>query len=211
MILNIPHELRAYQFFLVNGIRTKRDIHGWCPRSEVYINSRCGHATWFHYFTFASLRWATQKKHLELMWRRLRKIKKPIIFVGHSNGCELFSRTIRERPEFVFAAAHLFAPAIDQDFDRNGFNHSLRAGQVGHIYSYCSKGDSTLHYWASFSRLAKTFGLGYDSMGFCGAELKTIHPDAKPFYTEHWYPDNYDHNDCYETDFEDFMGKILRI
>lgn len=210
-MINIPIELRPYEFFLVNGIRTKKDIRAWCARSQVWYQNRLAHATWYPYFTFATLRWATQGKHLREMWSLLAEIKRPVIYVGHSNGCELFSRTLRERPEFIFAAAHLFAPAVHQDFDKNGFNEALRSRRVGRIYSYCSRGDTTLKYWASYSRTFKCVGLGYDSMGYCGADQKTIHPEAKPFYTEEWYPDFYDHNDCYEQDFEGFQLRTLRI
>jgi len=210
---NIPVKFREYEFFLVNGIRTRKDIHGWCPRSEIWIEHRLGHATWFHYHAWASTRWMTQGKHLREMWEELAKIKRPIIYVGHSNGCELFSRTVKERPEFKFAAAHLFAPACHQDFEENGFNKALLDGQVGRIYAYCSKGDGTLKYWASFSRVAKCVGLGYDSMGYCGADKETIHPGvkAKKLYVEEWYPDDYDHNDCYERDFEKFNVSMLRV
>lgn len=208
---NVPAKLRDYEFFLVNGVRTNKDIHGWCPRAQVWYSGRLGRATWFHYFTYASMRWATQGKHLHKMWARLAKIKKPIIYVGHSNGCELFSRTLRERPEFVFAAAHLFAPAMSPDFNENGFNEALKSGRVGKIFTYCSKGDSTLEYWASFSRIAKCVGLGYDSMGYCGADQSTIDPEVKDDYEEDWYPAKYDHNDCYEKDFDAFLKKTLRI
>lgn len=92
-----------------------------------------------------------------------------VVAVGHSNGCELIARALRENPALYVRSVHLIAAACHGDFQKNGLNECAYRQQIGRIHTYCSKGDNVLRCYAPLSsKLGRVFGLGYGNLGYTG-------------------------------------------
>jgi hypothetical protein len=170
-MINIPEEFRKYEFLLVNGILTKpSDIHGWTDRGERWYQDRLGTASRYEYFSGAITRFISQGGHVRDVVEIIEGIHRPVIYVGHSNGCEIFSRVVKKRKDFQFDYVHLFAPAVDRDFEENGFNQALIDGRIGKLFIYGSYDDSYLKNGHAATGWLKRFGMGYGDLGYHGPE-----------------------------------------
>lgn len=182
---------KKINFFCVNGILTKpSDIGGWCDYFEDYYQNEGYPCTKYEYFSGAITRFIKQGKRVEEICTILERISNPIVYVGHSNGCELFSKVVK-KTKAKFVAAHLFAPAMESDFDENGLNYALLSGKVQQVYLYCSKKDQVLKNYASKTSFLKFIGLGYGTLGYTGH--KNVLPQVQHRVSELWKKD-YDHS-----------------
>lgn len=167
-------EIHDCQFLAVNGILTRPgDIDGWTDKAEDFWQSKGLLASKYEYGCGAATRFLFQGKRVKEVIQILRRTSRPVVYVGHSNGCEILSRVIRES-RYTFPAVHLFAPAVQCDFKKNGFNTALKSGRIGKLFIYGSKNDLTLKYGNRFTGWLGGFGLGYGCLGQLGPENMDI-------------------------------------
>jgi len=153
---------------VVNGILTQpSNIFGWTDFFEDYYQNDGFPCTKYEYFSGAITRFIKQGKRTEQLIEICKRSTNKLVYVGHSNGCELFSRVIKNS-DLKFESAHLFAAAMNDDFNENGLNIALLSGRVGKVYLYCSKRDHILKKFASRTSFLKVIGLGYGALGYTG-------------------------------------------
>lgn len=186
-------------FIFVPGVRTDvEDRSNWCHRADRWVRDNgLGHAEVYWYETKATLRWAEQGRHAkglsDLIWSYISDPHDPVpvTLVGHSNGCELILRAMREWPELRARSIHLIAAAADADCRRNGINGLKSAG----LYLYGSPDDGALKLGRLTSWL-RIFGCGYGDLGRAGPQRNayTIPCDWRPGYGHStWFdPDRFD-------------------
>jgi pimeloyl-ACP methyl ester carboxylesterase len=142
--------------------------------------------------------WGQAKRCKEL--RRLVEMYRGcrINLVGHSNGCELACRMLRECGDISVDGLHLIAGACDASFEANGLNAALIDGRVGTVHTYGSPNDEVLNKWARWSRwAAKWIGLGYGELGLVGP--KEVSPLAMALTHARWQV-GYGHSTWFEPD-----------
>ena len=97
---------------------------------------------------------------------------------GHSNGCDIIRRALFHIPRpsrrdestrrASIAAVQLVAPAVEPDFERNGFNQLLDEARVGRVLVCWSRSDRTLR-WARLAHpLLNLLGNSFGTMGLTG-------------------------------------------
>lgn len=154
-------------YVVCNGIMTDSDdVNGWTDIFEDYYQNEGYFCNRYEYTCgiFKSLFQGRRVRHVETICKR---ITRPIVYVGHSNGCEIFSRIIKET-NIKFVAAHLLSAAMDADFNDNGLNYGLLTKKVDKIYMYCSNRDLALRNWASKTTFLRKIGIGYGVAGYTG-------------------------------------------
>jgi len=157
-----------HAYLVVNGILTDpSDINGWCDIFEDYYQNEGYACTKYEYFSGAITRFFKQGKRVKQLEEIINRTKSPLIYVGHSNGCELFSRLMKDS-KCVFEAAHLFSPAMQADCNLNGITLGLLTNRVKNVYLYCSRRDIVLRDWASKTSFLRFLGLGYGTLGYSG-------------------------------------------
>lgn len=163
----------------LNGILTAPgDQFAWTDRAEHWFLQRTSHDVdayeyWQTPIVGRLFREASNVRAcLELIHGYRRTWQRPPILhlVGHSRGCELARRLIVEQGLLV-QSVHLFAAAVDADFQRNGFNGAIAAGLVQRICLYNSKADGVLKWFAGAS-----LGL-YGRLGYSGP--RNVSPEAQ--------------------------------
>jgi predicted alpha/beta hydrolase family esterase len=184
-----------HQYLVVNGILTRpSDINNWTDVFEDLYQNEGYPCTKYEYFSGALTRWIKQGKRVKDIETIVNRINAPVVYVGHSNGCELFGRLMKDTKTH-FEAAHLFAPAMDADCNQNGLTLGLLANRVNNIYLYCSKGDKILKDIARPTSFLKIIGLGYGDLGFEGP--KNILPQIENRIYTTW-KDSLDHSDWFK-------------
>lgn len=200
----LPHyrEAKKYHFFFVNGILTNpSDIKGWTDRMVQTFQNNDIAASAYEYGSGAVTRFLWQSKRVDEIAETLSGISKPIVYVGHSNGCELFS-LLCKRYRLQFDAAHLFAPAVWPDFNDNGFNQALTDERIENLFIYGSKADSTLQYGRILTGWLHPIGLGYGDLGYKGPKSVDKSVARKVHFTWHnelkhsdwWRPGNFENS-----------------
>lgn len=188
-------------FLAANGILTKaQDINGWTDLAEDFWQSRGLIGSRYEYLCGPWLsRWWFHGQRVKELSTIIKRQSRPVIYVGHSYGGALFSALLKSTKTY-FPAAHLFAPAVDSDFEKNGFNTALRSGRLGKLFIYGSNNDDVLKYaWAS--------GLG--SLGRHGA--KNVDPVVADRFFPEWR-DNYGHSTWfYKKNLQGSMELTLRV
>lgn len=160
-------------YIVVNGILTSPGhADEWTDRAVTWFHNDASvdvHAEKFEYFATALTRRLRQRSHALALGALIRRYAgRPIYLVGHSNGCDLIARALRETSVEV-RAIHLIAAAVEENFDRNGFNEALARGQLGTVHVYGSANDAVLKWLARPSRwIFGVFGLGYGLLGLLG-------------------------------------------
>ena len=161
----------------LNGILTLPcDRFAWTDRAERWFSRNTRHdfdsVEYFQTPLLGRFREAAplQEAH-ELLAGYFGSWKTPpqLHVVAHSRGCELARRLVAAG--WPIRTLHLFAAAIDADFEKNGLNAALRSHQVGGVHLYTSPVDNVLRYLAGAS-----LGL-YGRLGFSGP--KNIDPSAR--------------------------------
>lgn len=154
-------------YLVVNGILTDSDdINGWTDLFEdMYQNE--GYACNRYEYTCGLFKSLFQGKRVEDLKVICKRIQKPLIYVGHSNGCDLFGKLMKDG-EAKFEEAHLFAAAMDADCNHNGITYGLVSEKVKRVFIYCSKRDLVLRNWASKTTFLRYIGMGYGTLGSDG-------------------------------------------
>lgn len=181
-------------YLVVNGILTDADsINGWTDLFEdMYQNE--GYACNRYEYTCGIFKSLFQSKRVDDLRIICKRIQKPIVYVGHSNGCELFGRLLRD-VDSSFEEAHLFAPAMDADFNQNGITYGLLSGKVKKVFVYCSKKDNILKNWASKTTFLRYIGLGYGTLGYTGPKNVLKQIESKVVVT---WNNKFDHSDWFK-------------
>lgn len=170
-------EIRTF-FLAINGIRFKPGAaRGWPERFCDWIHRRKQdelRADRREYFTTAVTRFIGQRKRTDELARKvssLNNVGYRVVLVGHSNGCDVIGRLLRDIGTKV-AACHLFAPAaFEEDFE-----DALINSTVEQIHIYGSVNDAALK-WGKVTRVLFGWaGLGYGSLGTRGGEFAARYP-----------------------------------
>lgn len=158
-------------YLFVPGVRTNTADDGWHDRAERWIEANTpSKAGVYEYETAATLRWWGQRRRVKELAERIGDLCRDggeIVLVGHSNGCQL----ITEALSHVFPAVErvvMFAPAVDHDMARNGWNGLLDEFAVGRLAVYGSPDDAALKLATWSSRLFGWAGMGYGDLGRVG-------------------------------------------
>lgn len=184
-----------HQYLVVNGILSRpEDIHGWTDLFEDFYQNEEYACSRYEYFCGALTRFMTQGKRVKELTEIIKRIKSPLVYVGHSNGCELFGRLMKDT-DVRFEAAHLFAPAMDPDCNQNGITFGLLSERVKNVYLYCSRKDLVLKDWASKTSFLRAIGLGYGTLGYDGP--KNILKNIEHRIDVTW-ENRYDHSDWFK-------------
>lgn len=155
----------------LNGIlTTPGDQFAWTDRAERWFAKNTPHDfdSFEYWHTALFSRLFCERRHVaaaaELVAHYLRawRPQRPRLhLVAHSRGCELARQLIVSR-RLEVASVHLFAAAIDADFEANGLNTALRGGGIERMSLYTSRADAVLKYIAGAS-----LGL-YGRLGYTG-------------------------------------------
>jgi len=92
-----------------------------------------------------------------------------IHLVGHSNGCDLICRALKQINTPV-ETIHLIAPATDADFGKNGLNEALSMERLGKVYVYAGEDDWPMKLAYYTRKVLSKIGLGYGSLGYNGPQ-----------------------------------------
>lgn len=156
-----------HAYIVCNGILTDSDnVEGWTDIFEDYYQNE-GYFCSRYEYTSGLFKSFFQGKRVKDIAKICNRINRPLNYVGHSNGCDIFSRLIKDT-EVRFESAHLFSAATSSDFDRNGFNYGLITKRVKKLYLYCSERDLVLRDLASKTTFLNKIGLGYGTLGYTG-------------------------------------------
>jgi pimeloyl-ACP methyl ester carboxylesterase len=160
-------------YVFINGILTRpSDPQGWTDRAVTYIQAKCecGVAEKFEYFSGALTRRLRQGRRVDQVAAIISdyQLDHRIVLVGHSNGCDIILRLLEHYP-FLIREAHLFAAAVEKDFNKNGLNEAITDNRLGIAHVYVSRGDEVLKYGAGMtSTLFGWAGFGYGTLGYSG-------------------------------------------
>ena len=200
-------------FVAINGIRFRPGTaRGWPERFCHWINCRTSDgvvADRREYYTTAITRFIGQAKRTEELAFKVNGLKNAgyrVVIVGHSNGCDVTARLLRDIGTEI-AACHLFAPAaLEEDFDR-----ALIDGTVERIHIYGSMHDKALQYGRATRALLGWANLGYGSMGLRGGEFAASHPDHVQDHSNHQFTGFKGHSAWWTegTNFERTMRLII--
>ncbi len=199
---------RVYVF--INGIlNNPGDSKGWPDRACTWINSKTDYkAEKFEYFCTAILKQLWQEKRTQ----NLADVIFPyqfknfeIILVGHSNGCDIICRLLRE-VDIDIKEIHLFAAATNEDCRKNGINDAIADGRLEGVDYYCSENDDVLGDGNNAILRPIYRFLGYGFLGCRGPKFENFR--AKSSY--HWI-NNYGHSDWFKPglNFDKSMNMIM--
>lgn len=196
------------EYIVVNGILTHpSDTQAWTDRAERWYQDRNIICTRYEYFSGALTRFWGQGRRVNQIKDLLLEIEKPIVYIGHSNGCELFTRLIKST-KIEFEAVHLLAAATESDFEDNGYNEAFKECRINKLYLYCSEMDHTLKKGNQMTGWMKFLGLGYGALGLYGP--KNMSAKAALNTVVDWQ-NEYRHSDWFKPwIFSETMQKTLR-
>jgi len=176
-------------FLAINGIRFRPgNAHGWPERFCDYINFRTPDgvvADRREYYTSALTRFIGQRKRTDELARKVSRANQSgyrVVLVGHSNGCDIIARLLRDVGAAV-ASCHLFAPAAQEE----DFEDAITNNVVKRIHIYGSLNDEALQFAAITRVLCGWAGLGYGSLGLRGGEFAAKHHGRVSDHSNHSY------------------------
>jgi len=186
--MNAPRANRTF-FLAINGIRFHPgDARGWPERFCDFINFRTPDgvsADRREYYTSAVTRFIGQRKRTDELARKVSRAKQAgyrVVLVGHSNGCDVVARLLRDIGTSI-AACHLFAPAAQEE----DFDDALINDVVGRVHIYGSLNDRALQFAKVTRVLGSWAGLGYGSMGLRGGEFAAKWPGRAFDHSNHGF------------------------
>ena len=187
----VPPAVRPRFYLYINGILTSpEDRHAWTDRAVTWTESHYGHlADRYEYFSGALTRRLFQSARVRDCSIRLQQYSGvERVVVGHSNGADIACRLLQEesQPSLELHSLHLIAAAAEADFEKNGLNHALLTGRLGHVYLYCSRNDAALRL-AQATQIFSFLGLGYGSLGRTGP--RNVDPRIADRITITWRDD----------------------
>jgi predicted alpha/beta hydrolase family esterase len=169
----------------VNGILTfPGDSQGWTDRAVTHAHLEFDlYAEKLENFTPILTRVILQERRARFVARIANKYIDhgwTVYLRGHSNGCDIIRRALFHIKEPI-KAAQLIAPAVEPDFEKNGFNQLLRDGCVERLLVCWGPNDEALR-WAKWSHpVLNLFGNAYGIMGMVGPQ--NVAPDVKHLVT----------------------------
>lgn len=190
----------------VNGILNwPTDADGWTDRAVTMAHLHLGrHAEKIENFTGVMTRMLRQQRKAELLAKVAFKYLDAgwrVVMRGHSNGCDIIRRAAMGMAANTRAAriecAHLIAPAVDADFNRNGFNELLGNGTIKRLVICGSRNDGALKAARITSPLLNLLGNGYGTLGLGGPE--NVFPAVRARVFTHWN-DEFGHSDWLTKD-----------
>lgn len=160
----------------VNGILTNPgDAEGWTDRAVTWLNLRtAGKAEKFEYAAGAITRRIRQQWRAEAIARMAAFYITggfEVVFVAHSNGCDLVARVLAQLWPAKIRSAHLFAAATDGD----ALAHAINEQQLGTLHLYGSANDGAMKLAAVSRRAFGWLGLGYGDLGGRVEEFAAYH------------------------------------
>lgn len=165
-------------FLAINGIRFHPgDAKGWPERFCDWINFRTPDgvsADRCEYYTTAVTRFIGQRKRTDELARKVSRAKQAgyrVVLVGHSNGCDVIARLLRDIGTEV-ASCHLFAPAAQEE----DFEDAIINQVISKIHIYGSLNDKALQCAQITRALGGWAGLGYGSLGLRGGTFAAKYP-----------------------------------
>jgi predicted alpha/beta hydrolase family esterase len=146
-------------------------VDGWADLAVAWVHRNTPHyADRYEYRSGALTRFAGQKKRVEDLAKMLGRLPADVdvTAVGHSNGCDLLVRLVREHKDVRLSSLHLIAAATERNFARNGLNDALASGRIEDLYLYGSRKDQALYWGQASKNLFGWLGLGYGGLGRYG-------------------------------------------
>lgn len=164
--------LKPTVIIAVNGILTRPgNSHAWTDRAVTWFHqTSMARAEKFEYLALPLTRRLFQKsraKNLALLVNSY--AGSDIFLIGHSNGCDLICRALKQSSTPV-RGVHLIAAATESDMGENGLNEALAMGRLGTVHVYRGMDDKALWFAHLTSKLLTPFGLGYGDLGRQGPE-----------------------------------------
>jgi hypothetical protein len=164
--------MRRRLFLFVPGILYRpAGVDGWTDLACAWVCRETPHlADRYEYCSGALTRFAGQEKRVSDLAKMLDRLPEDldVTAVGHSNGCDLLTRLLREHDRPRFSSLHLIAAATPCSFDENGLNVALVRRRVGDLYLYGSTGDTALWWGEKTKQWFGWSGLGYGGLGRYG-------------------------------------------
>ena len=196
-------------FVCINGVNNDPgSSSGWTDRAVTWLHVNGGdsvRAEKFEYFTdilFRRLRQRSRADQIAKMIGYYRRAGFAVYLIGHSNGCDLVARVMRDAGVEV-DGIHLVAAACDA----SDIAESIREGLVKRVWLYGSRHDRAL-ITAEMSRVFIGWaGLGYGSLGRHGPAFAAEFPGVVRDYSN----DNYGHSTWFTrgATFEHTMKLIM--
>jgi esterase/lipase superfamily enzyme len=156
-------------YIFVNGIMTfPGESDNWNAKAVThFIVSKLTPAEKLEYFSgFLLSRAIWQKKRAEKLRKKLQFYINQgweICLVAHSNGADVVLDTLRDMNWPAMKELHLFSPACESDFVKNGLNGAMADGRIDKVSVYIAEKDlplrlaGTLIGWISgFGQLGRT-------------------------------------------------------
>jgi hypothetical protein len=170
--------VKPVAFICVNGILTAPgSADGWTDRAVTWLNLHtAGKAEKFEYAAGALTRRFRQSRRAQAIARMAgfyRRAGFDLVFLAHSNGCDLVERVLDSIGGPV-RSVHFFAAASSG----RQLANALSWGTCRAAYLYGSPRDRALRLARISSRLLGWAGLGYGALGLHGAEFAEMHPGA---------------------------------
>ena len=167
-------------FICINGILTwPGDAEGWTDRAVTWLNLHTeGKAEKFEYATGALTRRLWQDYRAQAIARMASfyvQAGYEVVFIAHSNGCDLVARVLKILWPVKIRSAHLFAAATDDE----PLGHSLRSGQLGRLHLYGSANDKALQFAGISRKLVGWAGLGYGNLGIRIEQFAADYPNVE--------------------------------
>jgi len=179
----------------INGILTLPGAaQGWTDRAVTLAHLHLGlHAEKLENFTGVLTRMLYQDQRAEFVARIIDKYLErgwTVCLRGHSNGCDIIRRALF-RTMAPVEAVQLIAPAVDPDFERNGFNQLLR-NKVRRLIVCGGPNDRALKLARVAHPVLNLLGNAYGTLGLVGPQ--NLAEDVLSKVT-HVVNLNYDHSD----------------
>jgi predicted alpha/beta hydrolase family esterase len=166
-------------FLAINGIRTNPgDEEGWTDRFVTWAHTRLPDgvvAEKYEYSAWALTRRIFQEARAKTINKKINYYRRAgyrVVVVGHSNGCDLIARVMKNYGSEI-EAAHLIAPAADEE----DFANAILDGMIRRIHIYGSANDRALQFAKATRPLIGWLGLGYGALGLRGPEFAAAFPD----------------------------------
>ena len=169
----------------INGILAwPGKSEGWTDRAVTHAHLDLGmYAEKLENFTGVFTRMLFQEKRAKFVARIANKYLEhgwTVYLRGHSNGCDIIRRALFHTSSPI-EAAQLVAPAVEPDFERNGFNQLLREGKVKRLLVCWSPNDRSLKFAQHTHAILNIFGNAYGTLGLVGPQ--NVAPEVEALVT----------------------------
>jgi hypothetical protein len=143
---------------------------GWTDKAVRWCND---HDLLADKFEYLSTPWGRRL----LQWKRIKDLHAilesyrghPLKIVAHSNGCELVCQALK-RSLIDGCELHLFSPACEASFEKNGLNQALADRRVDRVTVHWGGKDYAMWFAAVSRTLFGWLGLGYGTLGAHGPQ-----------------------------------------